>query len=47
MDKITPIAEKIASLLEAEKCTVEESNLVLNKVKDIINGSTFTVHKVN
>jgi hypothetical protein len=45
LDYQSKIAKNIALLLETEKCTVEESSIILRMVTDIINGSIFTVHK--
>lgn len=43
VDKSEDIAQKIAKLLETEKCTVSESQYILHEAETIINDSTFTV----
>lgn len=44
-DKYKRIAEKIAGLLESEKCTINESHDILHEVKSIIGGSIFIAKK--
>jgi hypothetical protein len=41
------LAMKIALILETEKCTVNESYIVLDIVKETIRDSKFTVRKEN
>ncbi|NLH02496.1 MAG: hypothetical protein GX488_11610 [Clostridiales bacterium] len=43
IDKSEEIAQKIAKLLEAEKCTVSEVSRILHMTGIIVNNSTFTV----
>ncbi|MDF1495186.1 hypothetical protein [Caproiciproducens sp. CPB-2] len=45
MDKQEQIAQKIARLLESEKCTVNESHSILRTVEIIVHDSTFTVQE--
>ncbi|QEY33845.1 hypothetical protein FL966_01620 [Caproiciproducens galactitolivorans] len=43
VEKSEEIAQKIAKLLEAEKCTVSEAYSILRMTGIIVNNSTFTV----
>jgi hypothetical protein len=43
IDNSREIAMKIASLLEAEKCTVSQTHRILRCVEGIVSDSTFIV----